>query len=116
MTTPRFILESATPPTIQEAIMVLTAGTSVSWITNSLGEITFQSGENIPTSAELESKLHELTAEWVDSAYLRNRAVAFAEKSSGEQFDMIYWDQVNGTTLWRDWVAGIKAAYPKPAQ
>lgn len=31
-----------------------------------------------------------------------------------DQLDMIYWDQVNGTTIWRDTIAGIKAAYPKP--
>lgn len=32
-----------------------------------------------------------------------------------EQLDMQYWDAVNGTTNWLDYVANIKEQYPKPA-
>lgn len=32
-----------------------------------------------------------------------------------DQLDMIYWDQVNATTAWRDHIAAVKAAHPKPA-
>ena len=32
----------------------------------------------------------------------------------GDQLDMIYWDQVNGTTIWQDTIRSIKAQYPKP--
>lgn len=32
-----------------------------------------------------------------------------------DQLDMIYWDQVNGTTTWRDYIAAVRAAHPKPA-
>ena len=31
----------------------------------------------------------------------------------GDQLDMIYWDQVNGTTIWQDTVAAVKVQYPK---
>lgn len=31
----------------------------------------------------------------------------------GNQLDMIYWDTANGTTVWRDKIAKIKARYPK---
>ena len=31
-----------------------------------------------------------------------------------EQLDMIYWDKVNGTNLWQEKIAEIKAKYPKP--
>ena len=31
-----------------------------------------------------------------------------------DQLDMIYWSQVNKTTTWRDHVAAVKAANPKP--
>ena len=31
----------------------------------------------------------------------------------GEQLDMIYWDKVNGTNLWQEKIAEIKAKYPK---
>ena len=30
-----------------------------------------------------------------------------------EQLDMIYWDKVNGTNLWQEKIAEIKAKYPK---
>ncbi|MFA5766704.1 MAG: hypothetical protein WC919_02125 [Candidatus Paceibacterota bacterium] len=30
-----------------------------------------------------------------------------------DQLDMIYWDQVNGTTTFRDSISAIKAKYPK---
>jgi hypothetical protein len=33
--------------------------------------------------------------------------------SLGDQLDMIYWDQINGTTVWQDTVAAVKAQYPK---
>lgn len=31
-----------------------------------------------------------------------------------EQLDMQYWDSVNGTTVWADTIAAVKAANPKP--
>ena len=30
-----------------------------------------------------------------------------------EQEDMRYWDEINGTTVWRDTITAIKAKYPK---
>lgn len=38
------------------------------------------------------------------------RKVAYG--SIEEQLDMMYWDQVNGTTTWKDHIASIKAAEP----
>ena len=32
-----------------------------------------------------------------------------------DQLDMQYWDGVNGTTLWADHIAQVKADNPKPA-
>ena len=29
------------------------------------------------------------------------------------QLDMLYWDQVNGTTVWKDTIASIKEQFPK---
>lgn len=43
--------------------------------------------------------------------YRQKRAAAFP--SIAEQLDMIYWDKVNGTNLWQQLVAGIKAQFPK---
>lgn len=33
--------------------------------------------------------------------------------SLADQLDMIYWDRVNGTNLWQEKIAEIKAKYPK---
>ena len=33
--------------------------------------------------------------------------------SREEQLDMMYWDKVNGTTVWEDTIQGIKDLYPK---
>ena len=32
-----------------------------------------------------------------------------------QQLDMQYWDSVNGTTIWKDHIAAVKAKYPKPS-
>lgn len=34
--------------------------------------------------------------------------------SAEDQLDMIYWDQANGTTTWRDALTAVKSKYPKP--
>tara|TARA_Y100000034_G_C6873959_1_gene399379 strand:+ start:1489 stop:1839 length:351 start_codon:yes stop_codon:yes gene_type:complete len=31
-----------------------------------------------------------------------------------DQLDIIYWDKVNGTTIWKDTIDAIKAKFPKP--
>jgi len=31
-----------------------------------------------------------------------------------DQFDMIYWDQINKTTIWQDTITQVKVKYPKP--
>ena len=31
----------------------------------------------------------------------------------GEQLDMLYWDQMNGTNVWQDKITEIKNKYPK---
>jgi hypothetical protein len=53
-----------------------------------------------------------LQAEYDNNAYQRQRAKAYP--SIQEQLDMQYWDGVNGTTIWADTVASVKAENPKP--
>lgn len=45
--------------------------------------------------------------------YERLRREAY--KSLEEQNDMMYWDGVNGTTLWADHIAAVKSQFPKPS-
>jgi hypothetical protein len=44
-----------------------------------------------------------------DYATLRSQEYPSRE----EQLDMMYWDKVNGTTVWEDTIQGIKDLYPK---
>ena len=59
----------------------------------------------------------------VDSAadLSERQAVARAARRSaygelGDQLDMQYWDNVNGTTTWKDHVAAVKTANPIPTE
>jgi len=45
--------------------------------------------------------------------YIEARQEAYG--SIQDQLDMQYWDSVNGTTLWADHIAQVKADNPKPA-
>ena len=65
-----------------------------------------------PTAAEIDAEIVRLDAEYASQQYARNRAAAYP--SIGEQFDMQYWDAINGTNVWRDTIAAVKAAHPKP--
>ena len=50
----------------------------------------------------------------------RQNAVRSTRKSAygdlGSQLDMQYWDNVNGTTTWKDHVAAVKTANPIPTE
>ena len=65
-----------------------------------------------PTEAEIETAHAEWQAEYDAQDYARARETAY--DSISDQLDMQYWDNVNGTTKWKDHVAAIKAAHPKP--
>lgn len=68
-------------------------------------------GETQPIPvADIQAKLDELVAAWGNVQYQRDRKYP----SIQEQLDMQYWDSVNGTTVWADTIAAVKAANPKP--
>ena len=46
------------------------------------------------------------------NGYKVARQAAYA--SIQDQLDMQYWDNVNGTTTWKDHIAQVKADNPKP--
>jgi len=48
-----------------------------------------------------------------ENGYKTARLEAYG--SVQDQLDMQYWDGVNGTTLWADHIAQVKADNPKPA-
>ncbi len=51
-----------------------------------------------------------LQAEWTANSYQRDRQYP----SIGDQLDMQYHDEIDGTTTWKDAIAKVKADNPKP--
>jgi hypothetical protein len=51
---------------------------------------------------------------WNDQqfGYIQARQEAYG--SINDQLDMMYWDGVNGTTVWSDHIAQVKSDNPKP--
>ena len=60
---------------------------------------------------KVEAEVARLQAEYNSTQYQRDRAVAYPNIK--DQLDMQYWDAVNGTTLWQEHIAEIKAKHPK---
>jgi len=72
-------------------------------------------GSTKPSEKECTDGLAAMQSAWdaeFDS-YKSKRRAAYPTKE--EQWDMQYWDQVNGTTTWKDAIAKIKSDYPKPS-
>jgi len=62
----------------------------------------------MPTEEEVNAKIAEITVpDWK-----LNRQSSYA--SIQDQLDMQYWDNVNGTTTWKDHIAKVKSDNPKP--
>ena len=58
------------------------------------------------------AKKAELQTDYDNKQYQRDRADAYP--SIQDQLDMQYWDSVNNTTTWKDKIAEVKEAHPKP--
>jgi hypothetical protein len=61
---------------------------------------------------ELLKKFEDMQASLAPTEYIRSRASAY--DSIGNQLDMIYKDNLNGTTTHKESVEAVKAKYPKP--
>jgi len=77
------------------------------------GIIRYHSGQTPPSDAEIDAEVIRLQAEFSAQEYARNRALAY--DSIGNQLDMIYKDNLNGTTTHKASVEAVKAKYPKPS-
>ena len=64
-----------------------------------------------PTDAEIANEVTRLQAVYDSQLYARTRK---AKYDLLNQDEMRYDDLVNNTTTWRDGIAAIKAAHPKP--
>jgi hypothetical protein len=64
----------------------------------------------IPSQEDQDKWIVEYEAHLAATAYRTERDYG----SIQDELDMIYWDQVNGTTTFKDHAAAVKAAHPKP--
>ncbi len=65
-----------------------------------------------PTESEIDAEIIRLQAEYDAQEYSRDRSSSYP--SVGDQLDMIYKDNKNGTTTHADAVEAVKDKYPKP--
>ena len=71
-------------------------------------------GGSKPSEADCTDGLKALQDAWdlENESYKSKRRAAFP--SIQEQLDLQYWDQVNGTTKWKEAIAKVKSDNPKP--
>jgi len=72
------------------------------------------SGVAKPTNDQLNSYDTAADLEERQNAVRATRRAAY--KDIGEQLDMQYKDNINGTTTWKDHVAAVKSANPIPTE
>ena len=65
-----------------------------------------------PTEKEFDDAIIEAKAQHSTNQYQRDRQYP----SIGDQLDMQYHDQINGTTTWKDAIAKVKSDNPKEAE
>ncbi|QOI68961.1 hypothetical protein Lederberg_68 [Pelagibacter phage Lederberg EXVC029P] len=66
------------------------------------------------TWSQVNTKKSALQTEYNNDQYKRDRADAYP--SIQDQLDMQYHDAVDGTTTWKDAIAVVKTANPKPSE
>jgi hypothetical protein len=69
------------------------------------------SGLTKPTSSQLDNYNSAGDTYEVNEVVRETRKISYGP--IGDQLDMIYWDQVNGTTTFKDHVVAVKASHPK---
>jgi hypothetical protein len=94
---------------LTKAIKAINPNAEVSIEDNDVNQITWLNGTTPISKADIEAKMVEVQAEYDAKQYQRDRIYP----SIGEQLDMQYWDNVNGTTTWKDAVAKVKSDNPK---
>jgi len=96
---------------IEKAIKKINSNAEFSVNENDINQITWHNGTTPISKADIQAKMVEVQAEYDANQYQRDRATAYP--TINEQLDMQYWDNVNGTTIWEDAIAKVKADNPK---
>ena len=71
-----------------------------------LSVVYFDGNKTEPSDSDIANKIAEIEVQ-------EARKNAYA--SIADQLDMQYWDNVNGTTTWKDHIAKVKSDNPKPS-
>jgi len=101
--------------TIAEAILSINSKAEVNIKGDNLDtcEIEWMNGTAEISKADIKTKITELQNIFDNNKYQRDRADKYP--SIQEQLDMQYWDNVNGTSNWKDAIAKVKSDIPKGA-
>ena len=95
--------------TVIKAIQKINPTAEVSVSEDNINKIIWLNGTTPIAKADIEAKMVEVQADYDAKQYQRDRVYP----SIQEQLDMQYWDNVNGTTTWKDAVSKVKADNPK---
>jgi hypothetical protein len=76
-----------------------------------VNNITWLEGTTPIAKATIEAKMAEQQTAY-DNDYVRKRQAVYP--GIWDQLDMIYWDQVNNTTKFKEAIAKVKSDNPKP--
>lgn len=109
-------------PSQENAIHELAPKQTWELIDFDLDQLNWDSGNSItkPSKSAIEAKQAELKTAWDAAQYQRDRVDKYNQNKSdtypsiGDQLDMIYHDQVNGTTTFKDAIKAVKDKHPKP--
>ena len=96
---------------IDKAIKKINPLAEFRYTEDDINTIEWLNGTTSISKTDIEAKMVEVQAEYDANQYQRDRATAYP--TIQEQLDMQYWDNVNGTTIWEDAIAKIKADNPK---
>ena len=95
---------------VKFAIQALNPSAKFRVLDDSVDKIDWLEGTTPIAKSSIEAKIAEQQAAY-DNDYVRKRQEAYP--GVWDQLDMIYWDQVNGTTTFKEAIAKVKTDYPK---
>ena len=96
---------------LSTAILAINSEAQFSINGEDVNQITWYNNTTPISVNDIEAKQAELQADYDAKQYQRDREVAYP--TIQEQLEMQYWDNVNGTTTWKDAIAKVKSDNPK---
>lgn len=93
---------------IEKAILEINPNASFNVSDNDINNIEWTHGTEAISVADIQAKMSEIETR---DAHIIPRQKAYP--SLQQQLDMMYHDQVDGTTTWKDAIAKVKADNPK---